>query len=319
MDTRRIVSQSNTSAYYKTVSDVPVFGYFSEIAKQRLYNAAYESFMSDVRKAQADVMTLMRERQKSLSMIQTRAIQLAIFIQAARKGNVKLMKQVVRQASVGDQSRRRAVATKVGIKKKLKLAGSHVLEYSFGWAPLVSDIQGAMKVFEEGPPKPVCKGRARASLGGSYTIGNSPTQVISATERIGWTLRSRIRVTNSDLLLLNSLGLVNLASSIWETTPWSFVVDYFINVQTFLNSFTDRLGLEFEDASSTFLGVCDSYVLYRASYTPIGGWPHYKSQYITMNRSLGISRPTLAWKSPWQLSPQRALTSIALLLQKLKG
>jgi hypothetical protein len=319
MDTRRIVSQNNTSAYYKTVQNVPVFGYFSEIAKQRLYNKAYESFMGQVRSAQADVMTLMRERQKSLSMIQTRALQLVIFIQAARKGNVKLMKQVVRQASVGDQSRKRSTMPKVGIKKKLKLAGSHVLEYSFGWAPLVSDIQGAMKVFDEGPPRPVCKGRARASASGGYTTGTIPTEIVSATETIGWTLRSRIRVVNSDLLLLNSLGLVNLASSIWETTPWSFVFDYFVNVQTFLNSFTDRLGLEFEDASSTFLGVCDSRVLYKASYTPEGGWPHYKSQYITMTRQLGISRPTLAWKSPWQLSPARALTSIALLLQKLKG
>lgn len=315
MSDRQLLTQNNFGEFYKSVSDVPVSLSETNQNLQRLYNKAYESFMGNVRSAQADVMTLMRERQKTLSMIENRGLQFAVFLNAARKRNIGQMRAVLRQA-YGNDARS---GTKVGWRRNVRSAGGNVLEYSFGWAPLASDLSSAVEVFRKGPPSGICKGHARQTFQENYQTGGDPDSYVVLNEQIGWLLRAQVRCVDSDIYLLNSLGLINLASSVWETTPWSFVVDYFVNVQTFLNSFTDRLGLEFENASSTSFRVTNSTVTYSSGYPPPpGGWPNYTGRSVSVDRVTGISRPTLAWRAPWSLSPQRALTSIALLLQRFK-
>lgn len=317
MSSTRLLSQNNFGEFYKTVQDVPGVGLTSDADMQRLYNRSYESFMRNVKSAQADVMTLMRERQKSLSMIQNRALQLALFMRAAQKRDLNMMRRVVRHSSLSVNGAR--VATEVGWRRKTRATGGAVLEASFGWAPLAADLAGAVDVFRQGPPSGRCYGGARLTVNSVTREGAEPMATIVSSEQSGWALRATVRVVDSDLVLLNSLGLVNVASSLWETTPWSFAFDYFVNVQSFLNSFTDRLGLDFENASSTSYRVRNSRITYTAASTPSGGWPHYVGESILINRSSGINRPTLSWRSPWSLSPQRALTSIALLLQRFKS
>jgi hypothetical protein len=234
------------------------------------------------------------------------------------------MRGVLRHAYAGDE-RRSEIVKRVGLREKVRSAGGNVLEYSFGWAPLMADVSSAVQVFAKGPPTGLCKGYHRVTFNPvEKNFDSNPTVITFHKGYFGWALRADVRCVDSDLALLNGLGLVNIASSVWETTPWSFVVDYFVNVQSFLNSFTDRLGLEFENASSTLFMLNTAYVLMEPrdaeiDTPPWGGYGSYKSMFVSVNRQMGISRPTLSWRSPWSLSPQRALTSIALLLQKFKG
>lgn len=317
MDSRRIVQQNNWAWTYMSVEDVSLVGLISDAEMQRLYNRAYESFMGNARSAQADVMTLMRERQKSLTMIQNRGLQLAMFVQQARKRNLAGMRAVLKHSYSSTDAR---YATKVGWRSKASATGGNVLEASWGWAPLAADIASAVAVFRNGPPGNLVKGSAHLVVDRVVKSGWDPYKTDISHEAAGWVLRAQVRCVDSDIYLLNSLGLVNIASSLWETTPWSFAVDYFVNVQSFLNSFTDRLGLDFENASSTSLRVRNSNITFTRNLTPPpdGGFWDYSGQHVVMNRRLGISRPTLSWRSPWSLSPQRALTSIALLLSRLK-
>lgn len=289
---------------------------------QRVYNEAYESFANGakgVRAQKADLLTMARERQKSLTMIAVRSSQLLKFVKSASRGRLGDMRDALRDA----WGERRSPLPEVGVKRHIRRSGGHVLEYSFGWAPLVSDIHSAISIFRNGSVRPRAMGSKKLTSKINYLYGDSsPIQHYSGKVVCSWVLRADVRIVDPGLALLNDLGLINLASSAWETTPWSFVVDYFVNVQSWLNGFTDRLGLEWDNATSTlFLHAIGTNTMTKRPEEhdpPWGGYGSYGFDTLSVSRQMGISRPTLAWRMPWRLSPARALTSVALLLQQLR-
>jgi hypothetical protein len=241
-------------------------------------------------------------------MILDRAMKLRLGFKAARRGDLHALQVLWGRGA--------------GIRGNLKKQGSNVLEYSFGWAPSVGDIASAVrKLGGEINPSTV---RARKSMEYSFSepdLGNgSIRRDVGGSGKLEVSLRARVRCTNPNTVLLNQLGLTNPASILWEVVPWSFVVDYFVNVQEFLQSFTDLIGLELERDSFTFFtiergGMASRWnILPKPNYSPLS----YSWERCEVIRTPGIPRPTLALKLPWRMSMQRAATSIALLLQRLK-
>jgi len=303
---KKVLFQTNTSEFVRSVYDAWIPNYGPQ--SRKAYNVAYDIFASKAKTEAAELAVTLLEWKKARSMIADRATSLALGLIYARRGDVKAMKALWGKGA--------------GIRPYLRQQGSHVLEYSFGWAPLVSDLAAAVSIFGNGIPPPTVKG------GWGYTQKYSTVQTSytdrklhSSNVQVGWTIKATVRVTNPNTLLLNQLGLANPAAVAWEMTPWSFVVDYFVNVSSFISSFTDRLGMSWENASSTeFVQV--NYTLTAKPTVPTTPRYHPPSYGIVVTRvarSIGIAMPTLRGKPPWEFSLSRAATSVALLLQQLKG
>ena len=280
---------------------------------QRLYNAAYAKYADSLNEVKATLGATLGEWKSSSSMIATRASQLWRGFKAAKRGDLSGLK--------------RAWGRHAGIRSRSRAAGNHVLEYSFGWAPLVKDINSALEVLHKRlPPHRV---KVRKSYSGKVSSRRSLgsfSRNATVNYTIGWALRARVGVNNPNTLLAAQLGLVNLGSVLWELTPNSYIIDYFFNVGEFIDSFTAEVGLDVTDKWKTsfrknLYSVSDqwNYPFDRAPDYP--GYPpnSWAIEEVTVTRSSGIPGPTVALRLPWRMSMQRASTSIARLLQQLKG
>jgi len=109
----------------------------------------------------------------------------------------------------------------------------------------------------------------------------------------------------------SQLGFVNPVSVAWQLVPFSFVVDWFVNVGQFIGSYTDFVGVEQSNPCVTRYQVADCIV--SANNRPYV----YEGLSIYVRRTLGIPSPSLKVR-PWNgVSPVRAATAIALLIQQL--
>lgn len=122
---------------------------------------------------------------------------------------------------------------------------SRWLEYQFGMKPLISDLDGLLELMSNGMPNDsfVIRGTGRhipSRVIDGHQVASFPIAInvtgyrqTSAVSR----LAVGIRVKPS---LFNSVGLSlrSIPGAVWEVTPWSFLVDYFYDVQGWLNSKT---------------------------------------------------------------------------------
>lgn len=315
------VSQTNTTDYTAVLNDCWVVKadgwetYLPPLSKD-VYNVAYKRFVGHLKSAQAELGAAAAERQKSLEMISKRSLQLFNFTRA------------VSRFRFGDAAKALGVAS---LKRpKAKKAADLFLEYSFGWRPLIGDINGAINVLTGGLPAFKVVGKAR--LAKSYVLsrqvpGGDPKlhsfEFKNASYSVGWALHARVRGTNPNIATANQLGLLNPAFAAWEVIPFSFVVDYFVNVGEWLNSFTDFAGFDLVDVSRSEMQQAASDERNFWFWDNPPGYPggdfRWSSNRTELHRSTGpLPGPTLSIRPPWELSPQRAATSVALLVQALK-
>lgn len=152
-----------------------------------------------------------------------------------------------------------------------QLAGFH-LEVIFGWVPLVSDIHAAAStVIQNAVPrhhisaKADFSGTAKTVEAGDYGVVWTDTTfkgrvVYSAT----------VEISNPNLWLAERAGSLNFAAVAWDSVPWSFVVNMFVNTGQLVGSITDYAGLTFMGFTGT--EACDLFSDVSVSgYPPDGG------------------------------------------------
>jgi hypothetical protein len=305
---------------YTTYSESPYISLANAPSdRAAAYNAAYAKFKGGLGDNAALSVSL-AERHQAVEMIAKRAGQLTSFAGKLRKldfpGAAKALGLAPSQVPKG-------------LRRKAKAFGNNYLEFHFGWSPLVADIGNAVDVLQGGVPPSRVSGRGKiSSKYRQYWNPQPPGQGNLA----GWDWTNNdykteckivadISVSDPNLWLANSLGFVNPATVAWELVPYSFVVDWFVNVSDFLSGYTDMLGLSITRASTTFArnGVFHrSYATYNNFYSK---WITYEKgwQNTEIERSAGIGTgPSLRVRQPWRVSPRRGLAAISLLLQKLR-
>lgn len=284
------------------------------------WNKAWSKFISELKPAQAELGACIGERKQSMEMVASRATQLARFTGAVAKLRFKDASAIL-FPNARDARR--------GFRPASKRASDAFLEYQFGWAPLVGDVVNAVKTLNSGIPTATVRGRG--SVKGLVEDGSQLTgpdnlridEVVETKWSSSHSIRATVRVTNPDLALANQLGLLNPAFVAWEVIPYSFIVDYFVNVGEYLNGFTDLLGFTLEDTTWTWKATAHSdhkldwYHLY--PYQGYGtGKASWSGSRLYVRREVGpLPGNILAIRWPWQLKPKRAATSVALLLQQL--
>lgn len=212
---------------------------------------------------------------------------------------------------------------------KHKSAASNFLEYHFGLVPLLSDIHDAIELYRE-PIKSLEATRGRKSFHDSFNIRTDfQTGGGDFWRRSEYYARDYLAVqgctvhaiTNNNLLSLEQWGVLNPLSLVWEAVPFSFVVDWFVNVGNVLSSFSAFSGMQLTRTYTswryrvTTYGDCSWVVntnqngLRQSTWTGSG---------VRLNRTLGLTSPTFSLRPLRFPSPVRAATAISLLIQQLK-
>lgn len=215
-----------------------------------------------------------------------------------------------------------------------------LLEYTYGFVPLMHDIDAAAHKLSERyvSRPPVIVQRVRHSKSERSESVNNGVTLKSYTElSIAKTLH--YRVSNDFISHAASLGFTNPMLLVWETIPLSFVLDWFVNVGDWLQGFSAYHGLEFLAGCSSASGrneqsalvngsVSTSYVTYSPSYgvyelhpgqitTVSASYCESKSSGFTRTLSMGFpGLPPLEWKLPDSNLGSKFASSLALLRQR---
>lgn len=123
------------------------------------------------------------------------------------------------------------------------------LQYKFGVAPLVNDIADAVKAAQRmsirdtwAPTVPIrARAEERIQTPVTATTGNTLPHV-KMTYELAQTYERRmygaVKVSNDWNGVAGNLGvgLSDFAPTIWELIPWSFLADYFLNIQSIIEA-----------------------------------------------------------------------------------
>lgn len=288
--------------------------YLSSLPGREIALSRAHEKLRDAIGSRAQGLTGLAEWKSSISMIENRALQL---FRAARKLKQGNLPGFARELGIRPKRRH----NKISPKKVSKNAGGLWLEYWLGWAPLVGDIANAVEVLQSEPPWDRIHGTGlcKTSFDNSVVYPDFVSIVDRAQTVVRVRLGAKVRCSNPNLFLANQLGFVNPAATAWELVPLSFVVNWFVPVQSFLEQFTTFVGLEVEHPYTTTYGTASGTYAeqWLVPNPPIG--INGATTAAVVSRVLGIEHMSIVWRPPDTLSVTRGLTSISLLVQQLKG
>jgi hypothetical protein len=204
------------------------------------------------------------------------------------------------------------------------------LEWHWGWVPLMQDIHDGCEILSE--PLPVLQ-KIHVSSRAAYLqeiltvvdtgyVKYEMGGLFSCITRIG----GYAKLVSPSVGLADQLGLINPVGVAWELVPFSFFVDRIVDIGGFIDSYTDTLGWELSEVSTSVWSLVQDGYLKRYAYTGSPGNYTYGAIYTDcfgshMTRGLsstGLPAWCLYLSNPFRdLSVARGATYVALLLQLL--
>lgn len=278
-------------------------------------NLAYERLRSQLGPTAGWAENLAQINKTRTSVIE-RAVQLGDFAKALRKGRFKEAARVLRTPVPSGVSNRKAVS-------------QNFLEYEYGWKPIVSDLVNSLERLNSFPDVHVpLRSTARDSIN-SVTVnrsngaGFSSTVTTAINGRVEVRMGALARIVNPNLFLANQLGVIDLALP-WKLIPFSFVVDWFTNVEQVISSITDWYGVQLLHPYTNRFAQGQKTVTTRSFWWSTATGIVYESQIIDLDqdsvhllRTQAISGPVLAMKPFKGFSLQRGAQAISLVLSVL--
>lgn len=285
--------------------------------RESVVNKIYERLKSQDFNA-AVTLAQVRETGETISDVAVRALKLAL---AVKRGDLSKATKVLKGLG-GDRA----------------AVSSSYLQYTYGIAPLIGDVQGALKAMKEIPA--LCnyvKVKAKESKTLStheYIVEdtNICTTKVLISEIVTVKYVAQYRVSNTisrDASLLGLTGFAPLEVG-WELLPYSFVVDWFYPIGNYLESLSATAGLEIETVTETIFTRTNVKVFreFHESESQHDG----STQLTSGNESIGtqltayscerkfsaLTPPTLpALKNPF--SGKHFLNAAALISQLIRG
>lgn len=290
-------------------------------------NACYDKLKAKMSE-RAQLGVTIAEANQAYAMIHDRSIQLYRMFRKLRRGDLAGAQQTLNIA-VGKS------------KPASKAMADLYLEVHFGALPLYSDIHDAVKVIQD----PIKAQWVKATHSGKYKkIQLSPHDAGEIPGRTypnpyKWdsdryinmshdvAMGAQVAVDNPNLWLANQMGLVNPLTVMWELVPFSFVVDWVVNVGQVLGAYSDFYGLSVTNAWTSFRARGDFHYHNTYSMMVAGNNPGERifwdsstiqgGRYIHLRRQEGLVRPSLVLNGERAWGWRRAAAAMSLLFQVL--
>lgn len=234
----------------------------------------------------------------------------------------------VRRVALDCRSELKRVRRKARGKNVAKTFANLFIEARFQWIPLVQDVFNLTALLENIPASGSVKVHASSPFGGNWA-GNLGICTNGQSGGFG-TMKGRVvakagcdfKVTNPNLYLASRLGLTNPIAVAWELVPWSFAVDWFVNVGEWINQFDSHLGVEIQKPwySTRAKVYGSSFSWWHESCSPKKRKyvDSYTKEGLYVYRELGLPEIKLGFRPLKRWSKVRAATAIALLVQQLR-
>jgi len=190
------------------------------------------------------------------------------------------------------------------------------LELQYGWLPLLGDVYEASKAFEVLTQKPRSQ-RFRGQLKKTGTV-NTSASPSNWTGACNYSAMMQITAELQESLSApRSLGLTDPLSVAWELIPYSFVVDWFIPIGSYLETLNVLHGLQGRFLTSKIVTFSYSGIPKSAAYngcTANGGGVNYERK---VSAGISVGKPGVN-SLPDAMSPKRIWNAIALAAQRFK-
>lgn len=202
---------------------------------------------------QGELLTAAVEWKKSLDMVTRRTLWILESYKSFRRFDLpaaveKLSRPVARPASVRVfRKNERGFTSWNRRPKKLRNLPNVTeswLEYWLGWAPAMGDIFNALDVLQRPFPNQHISVATSTVIRERVLFNESGKRGIELFTQSGVVgCYADAQVTNYNLHLLNQMGLINPALTAFHIIPFSFVLNWFVNVQQVLGALTDFAGV----------------------------------------------------------------------------
>lgn len=218
-----------------------------QLASSNMINATLVKALNKLKSGDVHFGNFVGEGHKTLEMVGNTAKGIAKQVTAFRGKYPKDWLQVV--------------ATQLG---GLKREGWHTipnawLALQYGWKPLMSDVFGAIMhlyrrsrfdfPYARGTGYNFTVSEVKTSInigtGPCFDAGNSKTQDVIFQDKQECWVKLTYGLSSPLLAELSALGLLNPADVLWETTRYSFVVDWFLPIGNWLSALSAPAGYSF--------------------------------------------------------------------------
>lgn len=218
--------------------------------------------------------------------------------------------------------------------ERSKALGNAYLLTRYGVKPLISDISNLCLSINTMMGSVLETSRGKESSFSVETFNTSSNEAstftITGTVTRTQTVTARAMVLSQytrDRMDSAGLSVKNLLTLPWELIPYSFVVDWFVNVGDFIGAITPAIGVDQVGSSLTVTTETQDawkqtgWTLLSPSQTvvtpPSGGY--CVATYTQKDRTVGLPAPSIVLKSDFKFDKlTRALDAYALFMQRLR-
>jgi len=217
---------------------------------------------------------------------------------------------------------------RMSVEQGTKAIGNAWLSYTYGWKPLLSTIYGLSQFVRSTYQTREVKARS-GTTSTSKSKSSNPLQAPWAHQDVRsqrWEIGATFQITEPALYDLTRLTTLNPLAIAWELVPYSFVVDWFLDIGGYLQAWEQSLmmGLQFQHGYKSYSEKFETTGSYQGVWTPSGftrgpydinaPWKrvftqHSRSKLTSMPK---VPTPRLDVRLGWQ-----RMTSAAALLQQI--
>lgn len=299
-------------------------GYFPSDAENlvsKATSAARSNFHKEVANASANILLALVERKEILETV------LTLSTRAYKK--LKEYKTILDKynSTTSERVRKRILESRLtgfnarGLSKSKDSLADLWLFYVYAIMPLVLECISLIKHIQKIKPRAV-HGRSRRFFSRSYPVNDA---YFSCTREHTGYVSSHVRgyVTVVDPLqkMASEYGFTNILTILWERITYSFVIDWFVNIGSWLASLTALDGVNVSDYNETVTKKNGMSVSNFRS-TNSGGWSITSTivnsdsfMYKHKSRSVPSKVPKPQLFAEANLSWRRLLSGVALLNQ----